>query len=108
MIKKILTIILIISISILGTSCVKKTIQVYDGAKDETKITADTTNVLIINSAIAMYESINNTKIKDGLIISSSELITSGYLKTSPSDPWGQNRLYSIKDGKALPLGAPK
>jgi len=108
MIKKILTLLLIISISLLGTSCIKKTIQVYDGAKDETKLAADNTNVLIINSAIAMYESINSTKIKDGVIVSSNELITSGYLKNSPSDPWGQNRLYSIKNGKALPLGAPK
>jgi len=108
MVKKILAIILIISISILGTSCIKKTIQVYDGAKDEAKITADNTNVLIINSAISMYESMTNTKIPDGPILPSSKLITSGYLKVSPNDPWEQNRVYSIKNGKALPLGAPK
>lgn len=88
------------------SSC-QETLETYDQAIDTSLVTADNANVMLINSAITIYQSITGNKIDDGDVIASHILVEEGYLNVAPSDPWDNNRVYKIINGEADSLGLP-
>jgi hypothetical protein len=104
--KASITISLMLFLVLLCSAC-QTTIQTYDKAIDTSLVTADNSNVMLINSAITVFQSLTGNKIEDSDVTASHLLVEEGYLNLAPSDPWDSNRSYKIVNGKAKALGMP-
>lgn len=105
--QKIITTFSLLLLLILVCSACQTTLETYDKAIDTSLITADNANVMLINSAISISQTISGNKTEDGDVTASHILVEEGYLSIAPSDPWDSNRLYKIVNGKAKALGIP-
>lgn len=100
-------ILLIISLLFLTTACKSNPLEASQVAIDQTKILGDNSNVLLIESASLLFETVEGKLPSDGEINQIHDLVVKGYLREAPSDPFEANRYYIIKNGMVEALGAP-